>query len=82
MVLRQLNIYYEGRRDDSTCRRCQLGKEIQTHIFWECPHAKDPGIRKRTSKIQRLLRISKSATDLNKDEDATKTRHRELFISI
>ncbi|POM71833.1 RxLR effector candidate protein [Phytophthora palmivora] len=41
MVLRQLNLYYAGRREDSTCRRCQLDEETQTHIFWECPHAKE-----------------------------------------
>ncbi|OWY94709.1 hypothetical protein PHMEG_00035484 [Phytophthora megakarya] len=42
MALRQLNLFFEGRQHNNTCRKtraCTQDKETQSHIFWECPCA-------------------------------------------
>ncbi|EEY70271.1 uncharacterized protein PITG_21926 [Phytophthora infestans T30-4] len=39
VAVRQLNLYHEGKKHDSSCRKlaaCQGQKETMEHIFWEC----------------------------------------------
>ncbi|ETN10387.1 hypothetical protein PPTG_10525 [Phytophthora nicotianae INRA-310] len=42
VALRQLNLYYDGRQHDNSCRKlqcCQGHKETLEHIMWDCPCA-------------------------------------------